>query len=176
MADATIAVGSKGQYKKKLYDNQDGTYSDSVYVKNITSGEITSLAVMGTDGSIERVFSTDTAGRLFIRDSREPKNGFSTETTAQASKTLISAVEDAVIYVQRLIVTNDATAAITVKVETDTVGVKTALTPVINIAKSAVEVIDFGDLGIPGTVSKDIGFTSTGVSNFTVQVIGYVVL
>lgn len=175
MADVVISVGPKGQYKKKLYDNQDGSYSDSVYVKNIAGGTITSLAVMGSDGAVERTLSTDTAGRLFILDSKTSKNGFSTETAAQTDKALIPAVVGKEIYVQRLIVTNDDTAAITVKLITDTTDVKTAVTPILNFAKSCVEILDFGELGIPGTSGKNIGFTSTGTSNYTVQVVGYVV-
>lgn len=100
--------------------------------------------------------------------------GFHNEVDAVAAHEIIAdpgALK--AIHVTQLIVTNDATAPITVKLVTDTGGGAAAITPTYSVAASGTLVIPYGNPGVVGTTNKNVGFTTVGTSNYTVQVIGY---
>lgn len=100
--------------------------------------------------------------------------GFHNEVDAVAAHEIIAdpgALK--AVHVTQLIVTNDATAPITVKLVTDTGGGAAAITPTYSVAASGTLVIPYGNPGVVGTTNKNVGFTTVGTSNYTVQVIGY---
>jgi hypothetical protein len=76
------------------------------------------------------------------------------------------------LYVTDWIVTNDATLAITIKLEEDTASAKTAKTAIQYVPKDGGFVMKF-ETPIKLTANKDLGFTSTGTSNFGVEVHGF---
>ena len=76
------------------------------------------------------------------------------------------------LYVTDWIVTNDATLAITIKLEEDTASAKTAKTAIQYVPKDGGFVMKFAT-PIKLTANKDLGFTSTGTSNFGVTVNGF---
>ena len=101
-------------------------------------------------------------------------NGIGTYAAAQTDTALVADPGAGLtIHVTRLIVTNDATHAITLFLETDTAGAKTAITPTYTIGVSQTVTLDFGPVGILCATHKNLGVTTTQVSNFTVQAIGY---
>ena len=116
----------------------------------------------GTNGVVER-----TMGEL------APLIGFGNYAAAQTDTALIADPGSGVaIYVTDIVVTNDSTAAITVFLESDTASAKTAITPTYKIPASGGMALHFRT-PIKGTVHKNLGVTTTGVSNFTVEAHGY---
>ena len=102
-----------------------------------------------------------------------PLIGFGSYAAAQTDTALIADPGSGVaIYVTDIVVTNDSTAAITVLLESDTASAKTAITPTYKIPASGGMALHFRT-PIKGTVHKNLGVTTTGVSNFTVEVHGY---
>ena len=115
-----------------------------------------------TNGVVER-----TMGEL------APLIGFGNYAAAQTDTALIADPGSGVaIYVTDIVVTNDSTAAITVFLESDTASAKTAITPTYKIPASGGMALHFRT-PIKGTVHKNLGVTTTGVSNFTVEAHGY---
>ena len=115
-----------------------------------------------TNGVVER-----TMGEL------SPLIGFGNYAAAQTDTALIADPGSGLaVYVTDIVVTNDSTAAITVFLESDTASAKTAITPTYKIPASGGMALSFRT-PIKGTVHKNVGVTTTGTSNFTVEVHGY---
>ena len=115
-----------------------------------------------TNGVVER-----TMGEL------APLIGFGSYAAAQTDTALIADPGSGLaVYVTDIVVTNDSTAAITVFLESDTASAKTAITPTYKIPASGGMALSFRT-PIKGTVHKNVGVTTTGTSNFTVEVHGY---
>ena len=135
-------------------------------------GSLPNAVAAGDD--VEAYF--DTNGRLHVVSESAGTStivGNGAYAAAQTDVELIALVTGKAIHVVDLIITNDATAPVTVKLETDTASAKTALTPPYRIAASNSLVIRFDAGGLVGAVGKNIGVTSVGASNITVQVVGY---
>ena len=105
-----------------------------------------------------------------------PVNGIGNYAAAQSDVELIAdpGVGKA-IHITALSITNDATLAITVKLEADTASAKTAITPTYKIPASGTLNLSFGAQGIVATAHKNVGVVTTGTSNFTVHAVGYAV-
>ena len=76
------------------------------------------------------------------------------------------------LYVTDIVITNDATLATSVKLEEDTASAKTALTPIMYVPASGGIVINYVT---PKklTANKDLGFTTTGTANTSIEVRGF---
>ena len=117
----------------------------------------------------------ESAPVLSVQAPGTPVNGIGSFAAAQTDTALIADPgASKSIHITSLSITNDATHAVTVVIECDTTGAKTALTPVYNIPASGVLNLNFGAPGIVATVHKNVGVTTTQVSNITVHVVGYV--
>ena len=72
MADKTLAIGPKGSIKKKLHDNLDGTYSDSVFMEGVTfEGDVVlpeavTALIQGMDGVTKTDVTVDSDGHLQV--------------------------------------------------------------------------------------------------------------
>lgn len=78
------------------------------------------------------------------------------------------------LVVTDLIITNDATAAITFKLLEDTASAKTSLLGTMKIAASSAFVLAL-KTPLVLTANKNLGYTTTGTSNYSVFVAGYTV-
>jgi len=117
---------------------------------------------------------TDAAGRLWVN--AQPPVIWSAFHDCAAAHTDI-ALQAAPgaglsLYATDWIVTNDGTAAITIKLEEDTASAKTAKTAIHYVPKDGGFAIRFAT-PVKLTANKDLGFTSTGTSNFGVEVHGF---
>jgi hypothetical protein len=116
---------------------------------------------------------TDAEGRLWVND-RPPViwSAFHDCEDAHGDVALQAAPGSGLsLYVTDWIVTN-ATLAITIKLEEDTASAKTAKTAIQYVPKDGGFVMKF-ETPIKLTANKDLGFTSTGTSNFGVEVHGF---
>lgn len=117
---------------------------------------------------------TDAEGRLWVND-RPPViwSAFHDAAAAHTDIALQAAPGAGLsLYVTDFIVTNDSTLAITIKLEEDTASGKTAKTAIQYVPKDGGFVMKF-ETPIKLTADKDLGFTSTGTSNFGVEVHGF---
>ena len=103
-------------------------------------------------------------------------SGAHNAATAQTDHELIADPGSSkTIYVQTLAICNAGTAALTIQLETDTAGAKTAVGPVFTMPTGIAGAINlaFGP-GLACTVHKNLGYTSTGSTAFSVSVGGTV--
>jgi hypothetical protein len=116
----------------------------------------------------------DLYGQLRVNDVHiNHWSAFEDETDATANDEIKAAPGAGLsLYVTDLIVSNDATAAITFKLMEDTGGTPTAVSGTFKVAVSSSLVINFRT-PIKLTAAKNLGYTATGTSNYTVQVCGF---
>jgi hypothetical protein len=93
-------------------------------------------------------------------------------TAAQTDHEVKAADAALALYVTDIIITNDSSAAITVYLETDTASAKTKISGTLYIPASGGLVTNL-TTPIKGTAAKNIGVTSTGVSNWSITLSGY---
>ena len=127
----------------------------------------------GTDGDYESLH-TNAVGALYV----DPVPGAmwsanEDETGAVTDDALVAAPGASLcLYVTDIMVTNDATAAITIKFIEDTASAKTNKTGTHKVPASGGFVLNLRT-PIKCTANKDFGYTSTGTSNYSVFVAGY---
>lgn len=161
--------------------NSDGTtYSLSTQVNNASSITIGTVDIAPAQ-TIGLAAGTQSIGTVVVSVPGTAVAGFSNETGAEAHKQLIADPGASVtVHVTGLMVTNDNTAPITIVVTTDTGGANTSISPIYTVpvggaTQPAVLNLYFPQPGLLGTVHKNVGFTATGTSNYTVQLVGYAV-
>jgi hypothetical protein len=93
-------------------------------------------------------------------------------TAAQTDHEVLAADAALIPYITDIIITNDSSAAITVVVEADTASAKTKLLGTLYIPASGGIAQPF-QTPIKGTAAKNIGVTSTGTSNWSITLSGY---
>lgn len=96
------------------------------------------------------------------------------ETGAVTNHSIKAAPDNSsdILYVTDIIITNDSTAAITVKFVTDTTGTPVQLTGTYKIPASGGMVLNL-IVPLKASAGKDLGFTAAGTSNYCVEVHGF---
>lgn len=148
-------------------------------VDNVLSGAALPTGQATMANSVPMCVASDQPAILVNDASRTPFAVTFSYAAAQTDTVLLAA-QDAgkTIYVVKLFIQNDTTNDSTVFLETDTTGAKTALTFTLACAKATAGKVlyslDFVGLGIPCASNKNLGITTTGTTNLTGMVCGYI--
>jgi hypothetical protein len=147
--------------------------SGDVGVMALAIRDDTLAAASGSEGDYEPLH-TNLNGALFVETipgaawyANEDETGAATDDELVAAP-----AAGLSLYITDIMVTNDATAAITIKFLCDTASAKTNLTGTHKVPASGGFVLNLRT-PIKCTAAKNFGYTSTGTSNYSVFVAGY---
>lgn len=174
IGDVDILSVTPGTAAAHLGKAEDAAHSSGdVGVMALALRDDTLAAASGTEGDYEPLH-TNNNGALFVDDIPGAKwTAYEDETAAATDDELVAAPAAGLcLYVTDIVVTNDGTAAVTIKFLEDTGSAKTQKTGIWKIPASGGIVVNLRT-PIKCTAAKNFGYTSTGTSNYSVFVAGY---
>ena len=165
---AIYAASLNGEDFKAL--RLDGADLEAIPVSfsGVLSGVALPTGQKNMAGSVPVTMASD-QGPIAVDEAGTAVSGIDSEAGATAHHQLIAAQGGTeIIYVRGLTVFNTGGAPITVQLETDTTGAKTALSPAFPVPAGGSINLVFGGPGLPGAANKNVGYTSTGASALSV--------
>lgn len=169
-SDGTIVPGTGATNLGKAEDSGHTSGDVGVAILSVRNDVVEALAA-DNDYS---VVQTDANGRLYVNtEGPTPWSAFHNIAGGAHTDVELQAAPGAgSLHITDLIITNDATLATTVFLEEATAGAKTAKTPTMYIPASGGISIRFAT-PIKLTATTNLGFTTTGTANTSIQVNGY---
>lgn len=167
----SIVPGVAATNLGKAEDAAHNSGDTGVYVLAVRDDAL--AAHSGTDGDYESLH-TDASGGLYVNPVPGAMwSACEDETDAATDDEIVPAPGAGLsLYITDIIVTNDATSAITIKFIEDTASAKTNKTGTQKVPASGGFVANLRT-PIKLTANKNFGYTSTGTSNYSVFVAGY---
>ncbi len=174
IGDVDVTSVVPGVAATSLGKAEDAAHSSGdVGVMALAVRDDTLAAASGSEGDYEPLH-TNLNGALYTETIPGAAwSAYEDETGAATDDELVAAPGAGLsLYVTDIVVTNDATAAITIKFMEDTASAKTQKTGVWKIPASGGIVVNLRT-PIKLTAAKNWGYTSTGTSNYSVFCAGY---
>ena len=161
-----LAVHTAVKTALEIIDDWDA--SDHCNIRHLTATDDTVNAnLSATDNAVLDAIAEGVRPAVIWTAFHNVAGGAHTDVALQAAP-----AGSLCLYVTDFIVTNDATLATTIFLEEDTASGKTAKTATYYVPKEGGFVLHF-QTPIKLTANKDLGFTTTGTANTSVEVHGY---